>query len=621
MLSPGQYYKDVPRDPAKNYSFRIDLINRAKGDKKFQESVRAACAIDILFFINVFVVQYNPNTIGDGSSQFGPFITWEEFQDDIIFELLACIDPATRESVLIEKSREMGISWLCLIIMVWRMLFAPMEKYLCISRNEEAVDKPGDSDSLFWKIDFILEHLPDWLKGTVKRRKRLFVSERTGSSIVGQASTGKAGVGGRATAMFIDEFSQIAEDYAVLQRTANTTGSRIFNGTHVGAGTAFYELSQRVDWRIIRIHWTQHPDKKKGLYRWDPEKNRIEVLDKTYQFPIDYQFVREAKPTGGPYPGLRSPWYDKKCREITSTRGVAMDLDIDPHGASGQYFEPMLIQTLIRKDACEPYWEGDILYDPDTADPVKLIRKKGGRVKLWLNLTYDGTPPRAMYGAGADIAAGTGATPSCFTIGNAETGEKVLEYADHNIQPDEFAKVCVALCRLFKNDAGDGAMFAWEMAGSMGAAFTKKVIELRYTRVYYRRDELEIASDISDKPGWYPGTKPTGVLLSDYHVALATGHFVNRSEAALKECLAFTWTARGIEHATMNNKFAKENPADARENHGDRVIADALARKMMKGFEKKVEAKKEAPRFHPGSLAGRMLLHHNKPQRVGWLQR
>src|SRR5260370_34363113 len=136
--------------------------------------------------------------------------------------------------------------------------------------------------------------------------------------------------------MGIDEFSQIEEDYEVLHRTSDTTGCRIFNFTHKGLGTAAYELTQRVDMRKLNLHWSQHPHKKKGLYRYDTEAKHVVSLDAGFQHDPDYSFITDGSPTGGPCPGLRSPWYDKECRRKGSARAVAMDLDIDPRGSVSQ---------------------------------------------------------------------------------------------------------------------------------------------------------------------------------------------------------------------------------------------------------------------------------------------
>jgi hypothetical protein len=576
-----------------------------------------ACRLDVLFWINAFVYQFNPNAMGEGSREIGPFITWD-FQDEAVRTILGCI--RDRRDLLIEKSREMGASWLCLLVMGHGFLFLPRQKVLTISRNEAAVDRPGDSDALFWKLDFVLSYLPDWMtRGRVERRKMGFYNPLTQSSITGQASTGKAGVGGRATWMFIDEFSQIQEDYEVLHRTSDTTSCRIFNGTHVGIDTAFHELSQRVDIRKLQMHWTQHPDKKKGLYRYDKATNRIVRLDPHYEYPEDYRFVLSEAPAGGPYPGLRSPWYDHQCTRKVSPRAVAMDLDIDPGGSQSQFFEPLTVRQLRDEFCREPLWQGDIAHDRDSGKPVGLVKAEGGPLKLWVIPRNDLALPHGKYGAGADVSTGTGATNSVFSAGNALTGEKILEYANPHILPEHFAAVCAALCWLLTDEYGTPALFAWEHAGP-GMVFGDRIIQLGYRNIYFREAHQTLGhGKRSDVPGWYPSNQQKTLLLDAYRAALFHRHFINRSAEAMseRELGPYRYNARSgfVEHP---HDCGSEDPTGARINHGDRVIADALAWKMMQRLGAGGRAEPKPPpatALTTASFAGRRKAWEEAQQR------
>lgn len=574
MLSPGRWHlSHLSRKPSDNLRLRRHVLKAARQNKRVQRALWEACRLDLFFFINVFVWQYNPQHVGN---EIGPFITWE-CQERACLEIIAAIEQGGRVDVVIEKSREMGASWLCLLIMLWLFLFHPWKKFLLISRSADAVDKADDPDCLMWKLDFILEHLPAWLRGPVRRRRMSLRHLKTKSTITGQASTGKAGVGGRATAIFVDEFSQINEGFEVLHRTADTSGCRIFNFTHVGLDTAAYEMSTRVDVKKVVLHWSMHPEKNRGMYRWDAEAHQVERLDPTYEYPPDYKFVMDGTP-GGPFAGLRSPWYDAEERRRASKRAVAMDLDIDPRGATSQFFDAVLIKHLQATYCTDPYWEGEISFDLDTAKPLGFVPRKGGPLKLWCHLDRWGRPPLSDYGAGADISAGTGATPSCLAIADQTTGEKVLEYTDPFIEPSDFAYVAVALCWAFKNADGEGARLAWEMQGP-GIKFGEKVIELGYRNVYYRTDEFSLSKTVSDRPGWVPTRPNKRALLDDYRARLALHQFTNRSWGALDECLSYVYGTGG---QVKHGKEDSEDPSGARENHGDHVIADALCNKMIK---------------------------------------
>ena len=615
MLSPGQYYKDVPTDLDGNLDYRQRLLEICRTEPQYRAAVMEMCRRDIMFFISAFVVQYNPKAKGKEGKR-GPFIPWEcqeaallaspdrpyrfPLGDSVIViehGLLWCYEHD--KTAVIEKSREMGASWLFLILQVWMCLFHDYIQVLNISRSADAVDCKSPN-SLFWKIRFIHDYLPDWLKGAIKTQEMYFEYQRTKSYITGEASTGRSGVGGRASWIFIDEFPMIHSNDAVdlRERTANTADCRFFNGTHQGIDTEFYKLTQQPEIVKIQMHWTQHPKKCIGLYRASV-RGELEPLDTTYQFTQDYPAQLDGKPEGGPYPGIRSIFYDKKVAEIGSTRGAAMELDINPMGSSSQFFEPMMIRRLILSPACtDPYWEGDLVLEKDQ---FRFSPCPRGPLKLWTNLDHEGKPPFGKYAAGADVSNGNGKTNSCFSIVNATTGEKVLEYATPFLQPYPFAERCVWLCRQFVDHNGTTTMFAWETPGP-GSDLGVRVIELGYLRVYYRTNEMQpFKRGPADTPGWWSGNpEHKKLLLGDYNAALLNGQMANRSKEALGECVFFKWSDDGLKVYHSGEKDDKD-PSGAGVNHGDRVIADALAWKMAKelGVTRRTKEQREAPQQIP----------------------
>lgn len=635
-----EYHKDVPRDLVQNLEWRGFLnTEERKYGGKFRRWIELACWADPLFYINSYVWQFNPKALGRGSLEMGPFITWP-FQEEAFLKLNECVDRG--RDIVLEKSRDMGASWLCLLLMDWRARARQRQKFLVISRSAEAVDDADDPDSLFWKIDFVHRYLPTWLcgpikKGTasktwseaagVKRKKMSLMYEKTDSYITGEASTGKAGVGGRATAIFADEFSQITEARQVLHRTSDTTNCRIFNGTHLGMDTAFFELTDPksvaggfID--KLQLHWTQHPDKRKGLYR---SASPVEVIDTDFDFdaycaerrqlepdknhPEKYEFVCDGSPSGGPYPGLRSPWYDDACKRKGSKRAIAMDLDINPQGSVSEFFDALSINELIRRTTRPPLWVGEVHYNRDTGDEGTLVPTPTGRLKLWLHprpnrLGHLVVAP-GVFGAGADIANGTGSTPSCLSIVRARgdgAGQKVAEFAGADIKPEEFAKYVAALGRMFATIEGIPMKLAWEMQGP-GVQFGAELEELGYYHVYCKTDEFDRTKKVSTKPGFYPSPSLVNLLLNDYRAALTNGHFENPSEAALRECLGFEYKGNTVKHG----QEASADPSAAGVNHGDRVVADALAWKMVKMLGYEPEHLREEP-LVVGTLGWRRAL-------------
>lgn len=610
-----------PKDLKTNLQWRAFVRRRGDDSRRDRLRIIERCQHDICFYCDSFVWQFNPKKKGE--HRIAPFILWP-FQERALLDrpettgkqgIIWCFD--NDKTAVVEKSREMGASWLFLIFQDYLSLFTPYTQTLDISRSAEAVDCKSPN-SLFWKLRFMHARLPPWITGKLLQQE-MHIELPNGSVINGEASTGRAGVGGRAAIIFIDEFSQIKEDVQVRQRTASTADCRFFNGTHLGPSTEFYRLTQTPEIVKIQLHWTQHPDKNAGLYSFNQELNQLEywhydqesdciLPGNDYDYPPDYKFICDGTPTGGPHPGIRSPWYDWKCTDIGSTRGAAMELDIDTQGSQSQLFDPLVIRQLQEAFAHEPLWEGDLDFDRETGKPKCLVERAGGPFRLWINPTALGRVPPDVYGAGADISVGTGATPSCLTITNSKY-LKVLEYASPIILPYDFGTLAVATCRLFQNQDSEGAKLAWEMQGP-GVHFMNRVIELGYRNVYRREKEFELDKKISDKPGWYPSPDSTRGLLEQYRSSLSQREFINRSRIALEECLQFIYLPNGnVEHS---NKASKDDPSGARVNHGDRVIADALSLKMVKSFGLGTPEAQEARVIHANSLAGRREFRENK---------
>ena len=591
MLSPGQWYKRVPKERLANARFRLQVLKKCEEDPEFRRGIMAICAKDIVFWIDTFVWQSNPLKTGEEAHlAVGPFICWD-FQEDALLNrptvdyplrcgILWCFE--SKRTAVIQKSRDMGASWLFLMFQVWLCLFHKHSESLNISRNADYVDSKATS-SLFWKIRYMNRWFPEWMTGPVDDTKMLIHYPKTEAYIAGEPSTGAAGVGGRAGTAFIDEFSRIKEDAAVRSGTASTASARFFNGTHQGTGTEFYKLTQQPEIVQIFMHWTQHPDKNKGLYRFNVATNRVEIIDHEYQFPHDYQFVCNGKPSGGFAPGVRSPWYDNKCSEIGSDREVAQELDINPTGSTAQFFDEPTIVRLKAEFAREHVWAGDIVPDADT---FKLVDQVDGPIKFWKSPDFRLKWTPATYKIGGDLSQGTGRTNSCFTIFDADLGERVGEYVTPNVFPDVMAPQIVWLCKWFADFDEAPAELIWEMTGP-GIRFGLEVIKLGFRNIFWNENTLApFEKNPRKNPGWNPERKNKILTLGEYATALRKMDFLNRSAEALSECLLFQLSPAG-DQVYHSGSLDEKDPSGAGVNHGDRVIADALAWKLAKSHDRK----------------------------------
>ena len=598
MLSAGKYHLEVPTNPKENLEWRLRFLDAVarRGDRG-QRAVRQMCRDDLVFYTNAFVFTFNPLI----EPHVFPFILWD-YQVDALRETAHYLFTLKR-SVIWEKSRYQGATWMGLDLFDWAAKFHRYKKFLCISHNEDAVDNGDDDpDSLFWKLRFIHHQQPEWLSGKPRCRSLKFGYPETQSNITGTSTSARSGVGGRATGVLLDEFGKMMQDYEIFGQTADT-GPRLIISTHYGLGTAFYTYT-RPDAGIHKIvmHWSQHPTRGRGLYKYEPESSDagpdgIVRLD-DYPHPPDYPFDRSREPLGGARPGVRSPWYDLEAKERPA-RDRAMHLDVNPEGASAQFFEPAVIERLRRDTTRPPLWTGDLIYDRVTGKPDKLLKRAGGPLQLWvLPDTYGRIKP-SSYGAGSDIAFGGGHTPSTLAIGDAlaEPASLVAMYADAFIETTEFAAFVAALCRLFRDINGTPALLCWESQGPAGGEFGKEMVEqLGYENSWAFEDD-EIKRRLRPGPkrwGWPAMPKQKNLLLKELRTATGSGRLIVPSDEMLKECLGYQFNDRGdkVFHGKSENT---DDPQAGTVNHGDRVVAVGLMWKMLckLGAREAVEVKTE----------------------------
>jgi hypothetical protein len=166
-----------------------------------------------------------------------------------------------------------------------------------------------------------------------------------------------------------------------------------------------------------------------------------------------------------------------------------------------------------------------------------------------------------------------------ISIWDSKSAEKVGQFVDPNIKPERLAKTAIALAKWFWD-----AFIIWETNGS-GRAFGDAVIEWGYGRFYKRPSRTE-TGETGANAGWAPTRDNKYQLLSQYRGALADRAVCNRSEQAMRECLEYLFLGNNwVEHSSLNEN---EDPSGARDQHGDRVVADALAVKVMDDQPKQV---------------------------------
>lgn len=611
-MTVAPHYHLVPKGLSANLRFRRALLEDASRDPDMAAQLRRMCSDDLLFYVNAFCWTYDPRS----AHKVTPFVTYAEFQDEAMLDLVDCVKRG-RDAAM-PKSRDMGASWMGLTVFEWLWHFQPNLSFLLVSRNEDYVDKRGDSKALFWKIDFLHQHQPQWLLPSDRwlldkdpNRKTLHLKNADNGSIIdGESTTGDAGRGDRRTAMFIDEHAAFEpkDSFRILNATRDTTNCRVFNSTPQGANNGFFEVVHKTKAKVIRLHWSKHPEKARGLYTTDEKTGKVVLLDKwtgvvevrekgvkdakLLEFPAQYPFELDRE-----HPRLRSPWYDDQCSRCVSLQEIAQELDIDFLGSAFTFFDPKFIDVLKKRYARDPLSTGFLEFERGGLTPIRYVEDPKGNLNLWLQLGASERPAKdRKFVFGIDVSAGTGASNSVVSVGDRDTGEKVARLKTPNMLPSDFAQLTVALARFF-NDA----LLCWDASGPTGQTFTNTVVTHGYGNIYYRRNEKKVSRDVTEVPGYFLNAQARGVLLEDYRRKLDNHQFLNRSEEGLEECKQFVRQPDGgVEHSASVNA---QDPSGARSAHGDEVIADALCSLAI--YEGRDTPKAEEPAVPIGSLQWR----------------
>lgn len=285
-----------PKDIDANFRYRAQLLHRAERDTALQSALRSMCAEDPVFWLNTFGWTFDPRPENQKALGYNDanllFLTWE-FQDEFIRWLAGKIERGG-DGVL-EKSRDMGASWLVLVVFQWFWQFGGAgNDFKLGSRKEEFVDKIGDMDALFPKIRYQLKRQPWWLlpKGFRVSEHAKFmniINPVTGSAITGESNNPYFGTGGRRKAVLFDEFAKWTNtDESAWQSASDVTGCKIAVSSANGRGNHFYRLraGEAGEVEVYRMHWRLHPLKDQAWY--DREKTRRSKQDLAAEVDIDY---------------------------------------------------------------------------------------------------------------------------------------------------------------------------------------------------------------------------------------------------------------------------------------------------------------------------------------------
>jgi hypothetical protein len=250
-----------------------------------------------IFFIENFGWTFDPRPQADPFNL--PFILYD-YQKEAIRALFEHIDHG--KDLLFEKSRDMGATWLIFVyVPLWYWLFRDGSNFLIGSYKEALVDD-RTSDSMFGKIDYAIDSLPDWMlpKGFKKEKHRnhlRILNPANYNQITGDTMNPDFGRGSRKTAILFDELG--FWDYAkeAWESASQATACRIANSTPQGYNFfAMLRNKEQGDIDIYSMHWRQHPLKDELWYEFEKARSTPEAVAQE----LDISYVKSLE--GRVYP-------------------------------------------------------------------------------------------------------------------------------------------------------------------------------------------------------------------------------------------------------------------------------------------------------------------------------
>jgi phage terminase large subunit len=236
-------------------------------------------------FIEHWCDTIDPRNAGTDKPTRLPFILFPR-QKELVAFLRACL--AAESSGLVEKSRDMGATWICCAFSVWLWLFWPGASVGWGSRKEQLVDHIGDLDSIFEKIRVLINYLPEELlpEGFARKEHMSYmrvVNPQSGATITGESGD-NIGRGGRKLIYFKDESAHYEHPESIEAALTDNTRIQIDISSVNGLGNVFHRRREAgIEWypgspaipnktNVFVFDWCDHPEKTESWHEARKQK-------------------------------------------------------------------------------------------------------------------------------------------------------------------------------------------------------------------------------------------------------------------------------------------------------------------------------------------------------------
>lgn len=293
---------------------RMERLKRLRKEPELVAPLKLFYKDNPVKFITDWGCTFDPRNAEIGKETIVPFVLFpkqEQFVTWVIDRWRA------REDGLGEKSRDMGVSWLCVAISAWMIIFHEGTVVGFGSRKEEYVDKIGDPKSLFWKARRFIELLPKELRPRKFESPHMrILNGDNGSAIVGEAGD-NIGRGNRTSIYFKDESAFWERPEAIDAALSQTSNCKIDISTPNGNGNPFYRKRHSGKVKVFTFNW--HDDPRKDEEWYNKQVAALDPVIVAQEIDIDYnsstvdsyihgELVAKAQALGPSEIPMDGPW-------------------------------------------------------------------------------------------------------------------------------------------------------------------------------------------------------------------------------------------------------------------------------------------------------------------------
>lgn len=244
----------------------LRLISLRNKPWKFQK-IQNFYKKNIANFINDWGCTFDPRNLDKGVKVDVPFILFDK-QIEFVNIVVECFK--NKEPLLVEKSRDMGVTWLCAAIFCSIALLNDRAVFGFGSRKQTYVDKLGDMGSILEKCRFFLENLPTEFRGgfirKIHSKENLLLIPLRGSAIKAEAGD-QIGRGDRTTGYCVDEAAHIEHPSLIEASLSQTTNFRMDVSTPFGMDNVFAQKRFSNRYKVFTFHWRDDPRKDEEWYK------------------------------------------------------------------------------------------------------------------------------------------------------------------------------------------------------------------------------------------------------------------------------------------------------------------------------------------------------------------